>query len=137
MGNLQHGQHVGLQRAVGEVKPVQVFDIVLMRRRQCEPSVAMDVDDVFCACGGFGKCEASILDYGGLAQGIEVFDGLGGEDWCSLVENEIIGDLQFFTEPDDALGLTDLEVVDGEGHFVVVTVHVVNFVSYAAMLVPS
>ena len=92
-----------LQRAIGEVEPVQVVGIVLMRRRQCESSVAVDVDDVFCACCGFGECEASVLDYRCLAQGIEGFDGLGGEDWCSLVEGEIIGDLQFFTEPDDAL----------------------------------
>ena len=94
---------MGLQRAVGEMEPVQVVGIVLMRRRQCELSVAVDVDDVFCACCGFGECEISILDHGSLAQGIEVFDGLRGEDWCSLVENKIIGDMKFFTEPDDAL----------------------------------
>lgn len=86
-----------LQRAVGEVEPVQVVGIVLMRRRQYEPSIAVDVDDVFCACCGLGECEISVLDHGSLAQGVEGSDGLGGEDWCSLVENEIVGDLQFFT----------------------------------------
>ena len=94
---------MGLQRAVGKVEPVQVVGIVLMRRRQCESSITVDVDDVFCACGGFGECEISVLDYGRLAQRIEGFDGSGGEDWCSLVENKIIGDMKFFTEPDDAL----------------------------------
>ncbi len=57
-----------------------------LRGREGELSVAVHVDDVLGAGGRFGEREASVLDDGGLAERVEVFDGLGGEDGVTLVQ---------------------------------------------------
>ena len=75
-----------LQIAVGEMEPVEIVGVVLVRGRERELAVAVRVDDVFGAGGRFGKREGSVLDDGGLAERVQVLDGLGGEDGCALVQ---------------------------------------------------
>lgn len=74
----------------------------------------MLVDDVLGAGVGLGQREVAVLDDGGGAEGVQVFDGLRGEDRGALVQHQVVGDLELFAEPDYPVGLGDLEMVDGE-----------------------
>lgn len=74
----------------------------------------MLVDDVLGAGIGLGQREVAVLDDGGGAQGVQVFDRLRGKDRGALVQHQVVGDLELFAEPDYPVGLGDLEVVDGE-----------------------
>lgn len=112
MGELQQEHELWLEGAVGEMEPVEVVGVVLVGRRKRETAVTVLVDDVLDAGAGFGEGEVVILDDGRLAEGIEVFDGLRGEDGVALVEDESVGDLELFAEPDHAVGLRDLEMVN-------------------------
>ena len=43
---------------------------------------------------------------------MQFLDALRGEDGGALVDLELVVDVEFFAEPDEAFGLRDLEVVD-------------------------
>ena len=85
-GELQQKQDLRLQVAVGEVEPVEVVGIVLVRRRERKSAVAVFVDDVLGAGSRLSESEVSILDYGSLTEWMEIVDRLWGEDGVALVE---------------------------------------------------
>ena len=58
--------------------------------------------------------ERPIRDHGRGAEGCEFFKFWRGVEWVALVELQVVGNAELFAEPDDALGLRDLEVVDCE-----------------------
>jgi len=64
VGCLQHHQHMRRQSAFDGMKPVEIVGVVLVRGRECEIPVAVHVDNVFGAGGGFGEREASVLMMG-------------------------------------------------------------------------
>ena len=87
------------------MEPVEIVGVVLVRGRECEFAMTVFVDYVVDAGCRFVEREASILYYGSLAERIQVFDGLRGEEGGALVELQVVVDLKFFAEPGEALGL--------------------------------
>lgn len=75
-----------------------------MRGRQEETPIPVLVRDVFDACAGFGECYISVLDCGRGALGMERFELGGCEEGLAVVGFELVGDAEFFAEPEDALG---------------------------------
>jgi hypothetical protein len=69
------------------MEPVEVVGIVLVGGEECQPSVAVNVDDVLGAGSGFSECEISVLNHGSLTEWVEIFDRLWREDGGTLVED--------------------------------------------------
>ena len=118
----------GLQGAVREVEPEEggrvglvVIAVVVVRtagiKSRDQRAVPVDLADIFDAGGGLHQREVSVLEDGGLPERGDGFEGWRGEDRVAGVEDEGVGEAEFFAEPGYAFGLGDLEVVDCEDHF--------------------
>lgn len=74
------------------------------------------VADVLDTGAAFGERDMSVLDDGGCALRMEGFVFGGREERCPVVTFDGVGDAEFLTEPEQSLGLGDVEVVDEEDH---------------------
>lgn len=100
-----------LQCSVCVMEPIDVFGVVLVGGWESQLSTTVNKIDVVGACCRLGKGQIAILDNWCLAKLMEVFDGLRAVDRVALVELEIIFEVKFFAEPNDALGLRNAHMM--------------------------
>ena len=79
-----------MQVSVGKVKPIKVLGVVFVARAQCKPAVTVFLDDVLADGTALRKGDFSILDEGGLTEGIQVFDRLRREKRVALVNDKCV-----------------------------------------------
>ena len=87
-----------------------------MRRGQEEFAVGIAMTDVFDAGAAFGESHVAVCDYGGRAGRMKGFVFGRCEEGRAVVGYKLVGDVELFAEPGEALGLGDVEVVDCEDH---------------------
>jgi hypothetical protein len=110
VGSLEPAQqhvaaHERLKIAVGKMEPIKVLGIVGMVRPQSQSTTAVRADDVVDDGRGFGQYQIAVADDRRIAEWVHLSQ-LGGRkprDGVALIALDLIGNLQFFAEPHDAL----------------------------------
>ena len=111
----------GLEGAVGVMEPVEVIGVVSVGGWDLQVAVPVVFrEDILDDGARFAEFDVAIFDYGSGSGRVEGPQFWGGEERVAVVRFEGVGEMEFFAEPDDALGLGAAEVMDGESHYRVI-----------------
>lgn len=86
---------------------VEILGVIFVGGFQGEAALPVDVNDEFDAGGAFGEGDVAVgvVDYGGGAHGVQGDVFWWAQEGAAIVFLELVGDFEFFAQPDYAVGL--------------------------------